>query len=148
MGSVWSRATRPRGLSRSRSTAPRGFTGRVVINGVPTPYTIDGSSQVVVAQEGMAGVNPVTVVDDLIGQLLAEDLFLEDCTPPPTTTTTTTSTTTTNTTTTTTTVPVTTTTAAVLPATGVGVVPYAAASAALVVIGLVMLAAAVSVAKR
>ena len=125
-----------------------GLTGTVVINGVTTPYTIDGTGQVVIAQNGMAGVNPVTVVDDLVGQLLAEDLILEDCTPPTTTTTTTTTTVPVTTTTTTTTVPVTTTTAAVLPATGVGVLSYAAAGAALVVIGLAMLAAALSVAKR
>ena len=63
-----------------------GATGVVTINGVDTPYAIDGSGEAVVAANGMAGDNTVEVVDDIFGSILSEIIALVDCTETTTTT--------------------------------------------------------------
>lgn len=62
-----------------------GATGTVSINGADTPYTIDATGTFEVTAEGMAGTNTVVVTDDEAGEILNQDLVLEDCTPPTTT---------------------------------------------------------------
>ena len=58
----------------------------MTINGVDTPYAIDGSGEAVVAANGMAGDNTVEVVDDIFGSILSEIIALVDCTETTTTT--------------------------------------------------------------
>lgn len=66
-------------------TGEEAATGTVTINGVDTAYVIDADGSIEVTADGVAGVNTVVVTDDVAGELLNEELVLEDCTPPTTT---------------------------------------------------------------